>query len=271
MSSNKEKQQPSPYARKPWLEHYDYWVPEQANFARQPIYQMLNLAAAQFNERPATAFLDAKLSFGELKERVDKLATALSRMGIGKGDRVGVMLPNCPQYLISFFAIVRLGAIVTNVNPIYTPREVELVARDSGMRAMITLDVLAGLVLSVQTQTQIEQVVTTSLNEYSADPQTDSTPARTLSFSNLIASVSEPELPHVEIDARQDVAALVYTGGTTGLPKGAMLTHYNLYAAAIQCTLWGGPFSRRGEERFLLLIPYFHVYGLVVGVLFGVW
>jgi len=109
MSSKREKQQMSPYEEKPWLNHYDYWVPAETNFARQPIYQILNLAAAQFNDRPATVFLDAKLSFGELKERTDKLATALSRLGIRKGDRVGVMLPNCPQYLISFFAIVRLG------------------------------------------------------------------------------------------------------------------------------------------------------------------
>jgi len=271
MISGKAKQQTSPYAAKPWLRHYDYWVPDRTNFARQPIYQMLNLAAAQFSERPATVFLDARLSFGELKERADKLATALSRLGIGKGDRVGIMLPNCPQYLISFFAIVRLGAIVTNVNPIYTPREVELVAKDSGMRAMITLDALAETVIGVQAQTQIEQIITTSIDEYSTDGQAAPTPAGTLSFSGMIASVSAPELPHVEIDAEEDVAALVYTGGTTGVPKGAMLTHYNLYAAAIQCTLWGGPFLRRGEDRFLIVIPYFHVYGLVVGVLFGVW
>jgi len=271
MSSIKEKQQPSPYAEKPWLKHYDYWVPEQTNFARQPVHQMLNLAAAQFHDRPATVFLGAQLTFSEVKERADKLAMALSRLGIRKGDRVGIMLPNCPQYLISFFAIVRLGAIVTNVNPIYTPREVALVAKDSGMRAMITLDLLAGTVLGVQTETQIEQIITTSLGEYSADPQTAAAPAGTLSFAEMIAGVSAPELPHVEIDAEEDVAALVYTGGTTGVPKGAMLTHYNLYAAAIQCTLWGGPFVRRGEDRFLLVIPYFHVYGLVVGVLFGVW
>jgi long-chain acyl-CoA synthetase len=271
MISGKAKQQASTCAGKPWLRHYDYWVPEQTNFPRQPIYQILNLAATQFGERPATVFLDAKLSFGELKELADKLATALSRLGIGKGDRVGIMLPNCPQYLVSFFAIVRLGAIVTNVNPIYTPREVELVAKDSGMRAMITLDVLAETVLGVQAQGQIEHIITTGIEEYSTGGQAAPAPAGTLAFSGMIASVGAPELPHVEIDAEEDVAALVYTGGTTGVPKGAMLTHYNLYAAVIQCTLWGGPFVRRGEDRFLMVIPYFHVYGLIVGVLFGVW
>ena len=265
MISGKAKQQISPYASKPWLKHYDYWVPDQTNFPRQTIYQMLNLAAAHFGERPATVFLGSEMTFAELKQQAEKLATALSVMGIAKGDRVGIMLPNCPQYLISFFAIVRLGAIVTNVNPIYTPREVQMVGVDSGMRAMITVDALAAMIIGVQPQTQIETVILTSLSGDS-----EKAPNGTLSFSELIASVSEPALSHVEIDAEQDVAALVYTGGTTGVPKGAMLTHYNLYAAAIQCTLWGGPFVRRGEDRFLLVVPYFHVYGLVVA-LFGVW
>jgi long-chain acyl-CoA synthetase len=270
MISPKAKESRSPYAAKPWLEHYDYWVPDQANFPRQTIYQALNLAAAHFGERPATVFLGSEMSFAELKERADSLATALSRMGICKGDRVGIMLPNCPQYLISFFAIVRLGAIVTNVNPIYTAREVEFVAVDSGMRSMITVDGLAATVIGVQAKTQLESVIVTSLAEDATDSQKIPVSSGVLSFSDLIASVGEPELFHVEIDAEEDVAALVYTGGTTGVPKGAMLTHRNLYAAAILCTLWGGPFVRRGEDRFLVVVPYFHVYGLIVG-LFGVW
>src|SRR5689334_169494 len=102
MSTGKE-QQSLPYGGKPWLHHYDYWVPEHANFPRQPIHQMLNLAAAQFNARPAVVFAGQEMTFGELKAQSDKLATALSRLGIGKGDRVGIMLPNCPQYLIGFY------------------------------------------------------------------------------------------------------------------------------------------------------------------------
>src|SRR6185295_5669593 len=152
MSTGKSKiEEQSPYSQKPWLKQYDFWVPEHINFPRQPLYQMVNLAALHFADRPATAFLGSQLTFSEIKTQVDRLATALSRLGIGKGDRVGIMLPNCPQYLISFFAIVRLGAIVTNINPIYTPREVEIVASDSGMRVVITLDVLAGIISQVQT------------------------------------------------------------------------------------------------------------------------
>lgn len=260
------------YSQKPWLKHYDYWVPESVSFPGQSIYQILNLAATHFHDRTATAFLGSELTFAEIKSQADRLATALSKLGITKGDRVGVMLPNCPQYIISFFAIVRLGAIVTNVNPIYTPREVGLVARDSGMRAIITLDVLAETLSVAKADTAIEQVIITTVQEYAAgSTSSGNLPEGALSFSALIAEVENPQLPRVEIDAEEDVAALVYTGGTTGVPKGAMLTHYSLYAATIQCALWGGPFSIRGEERFLLVIPYFHVYGLVVGVLFGVW
>lgn len=263
---------PSLYAERPWLKHYDYWVPPQTNFPRQSVYQILNTAAIYFPDHPATVFLGAQLTFGQIKARADKLAAALVKLGVKQGDRVGVMLPNCPQYLISLFAIVRLGAIVANVNPTYTPREVELVAKDSGMRALITLDVLAEKAKSSKAQTQLEHIISTSLQEYAADASgVFAVPADTLSFRELIADAKTADLPVVAINAEEDVAALVYTGGTTGVPKGAMLTHYNLFAATLQCALWGGPFIKRGEDRFLLVIPFFHVYGLVVGILFGVW
>lgn len=262
----------SVYTQKPWLKHYDFWVPDEINFPRQPIHQILNLADLQFGDRPAVAFRDALLTYHEIKGQVDRLATALAGLGIAKGDRVGIMLPNCPQYLIAFFAIVRLGAIVANVNPLYTAREVEMVARDSGMRAILTLDVLTGLVRRVQTHSQIEHIITTSLESYSTGLQAaDPTPAGTLAFAELIAGVNEPDLPRVDIDPDEDVAVLQYTGGTTGVPKGAMLTHSNLFATTVQCSLWSSNFVERGNERFLLVIPYFHVYGMVVGAIFGVW
>ena len=264
--------QSSSYASKPWLQRYDYWVPAAIPLPTQPISYALNQSATLFPNQPATAFLGVKLTFREVKQQADKLATALSELGIGKGDRVGIMLPNCPQYIISFFAITRLGAIVANINPIYTPREVELVAKDSGMRAIIVLDLLAPVVMSVISNTNIEKVITTSVLAYSANPTSaPETPGGTLSFSELIAAVATPQIPRVEIDAKEDVAALVYTGGTTGVPKGAMLTHYNLFAATLICALWGGPSTKQGEGAFLLVIPYFHIYGLVVGCIYGVW
>jgi long-chain acyl-CoA synthetase len=260
------------YTRKPWLKHYDFWVPDEINFPRQPVHQILDLSALQFGDRPAVAFRNTQLTYGEIKVLVDRLATALAGLGIIKGDRVGIMLPNCPQYLISFFAIVRLGAIVVNINPGYTQREVEMVAGDSGMRAIITLDILTGIVSHVSTQSQIEHIITTSLDAYSTDVQAAvPTPPGTLAFAELIAGVNLPDLPRVQIDPVEDVAVLQYTGGTTGVPKGAMLTHANLFAATLQCSVWSSYFVERGNERFLLVLPFFHVYGMVVGAIFGVW
>ncbi|MBL8187156.1 MAG: long-chain fatty acid--CoA ligase [Acidobacteria bacterium] len=261
----------SPYAAKPWLKHYDFWVDPNPNMPRQPLYQILQIASASYRDKPATAFLGAFLTFGEVKSQVDRLASALAKLGITKGDRVGIMLPNCPQYLISFFAIVRLGAIVANVNPIYTPREVEAVAKDSGMKAMIVLDLMAPVVLGVKPNTQIENVIVTSVQEYSAKPEVaPAVPAGTLSFKQLIDTTGIA-LPRVAITPEEDVAVLQYTGGTTGVPKGAMLTHFNLYSNVIQSYIWGRELVQPGDERYLMVIPYFHIYGQTVGLLLGTW
>jgi long-chain acyl-CoA synthetase len=262
----------SAYAAKPWLKNYDLWVPAEINPPNQPLYQILQIASGAYRDKPAVAFMGAFIDFGDVKKLVDRLATALQNLGVVKGDRVGVMLPNCPQYLISFFAVVRLGAIVVNVNPIYTPREIEMVAKDSGMRAIIALDLLASNIFCVRANTAIEHVILTSLLDYSSTPdEAPPAPEGALSFKSLIAGVAEVDLPRVEIDPAEDVAVLQYTGGTTGVPKGAMLTHQNLYTNTLQSWVWGGPLTRQGDERYLMVIPYFHIYGQTVGLLLGAW
>ena len=117
---------------RPWLEHYDYWVPQHTNYPRRPLYEILRRSAAEGGELTALSFLGADMTFLALKEKVDRLATAMARRGIVKGDRVGVMLPNCPQYVMGVFAVLRLGATVVNINPAYAPPEVEHLVRDSG-------------------------------------------------------------------------------------------------------------------------------------------
>ncbi len=262
----------SVYARKPWLSSYDYWVPENINYSQTSLYQILALASSLQGEKTATAFLGAELSYYEIKQQTDKLAAALSQLGIVKGDRVGIMLPNCPQYIISLFAILRLGAIVVNINPIYTPREVELVATDSGMRAIIAFDLVAPIVVGVKPNSQIETVIITSLLEYSAKPEAaPPIPDGTLSFTDLIKIAGSAKPPRVEIDAQQDIAILQYTGGTTGVPKGAMITHYNAFANVLQLNMWGREFHKSGEGRVLLVIPFYHIYGLTCGIMLGVW
>ena len=148
---------------RPWLEHYDYWVPRHTNYPRRSLYEILRRTAAESRDLPATSFLGADLTFGDLKKHADRLATALAHRGIVNGDRVGIMLPNCPQYLIAVFAILRLGAIVVNVNPAYTAPEVDFIARDSGLRMLVTLDRLAPAAMPLLATTTLQTIVVTAL------------------------------------------------------------------------------------------------------------
>jgi long-chain acyl-CoA synthetase len=256
---------------RPWTRHYDYWVPEHLNYPRRSLYEILRTTAAEAPDAPATLFLGARLSFGDLKNHVDRLATALVRLGIAQGDRVGIMLPNCPQYGIAIFAILRLGAVVVNINPTYTAHEVGAMARDSGIRALLTLDALAPMLLPLRGETAIATFIVTSLAEYGSTATPPAEVPGTVRFGELVAAVSQPALPRVVIDPENDVAVLQYTGGTTGAPKAAMLTHYNIFANVIQTSVWMTDSVRRGDYRFLMVIPYFHIYGLTVGLMMGTW
>ena len=260
----------SPYAARPWLKHYDYWVRPHMTYPTRPLYEILSTTASEMPEGHATQFLGAALTYREVKQRTDRLAKALLRLGVSKGDRVGIMLPNCPQYVISAFAILRLGGIVVNINPIYTARELENVATDSGAKVLITLDRLAPLALEIQAKSDIEHVIITSLAEYSSDAVAPTQVDGTLSFTNLIAADDSADLPLVQIGP-EDLAVLQYTGGTTGTPKGAMLTHGNVFANVVQTETWHYRQYHRGEGRYLLVIPYFHIYAFTVGMMCGVW
>jgi long-chain acyl-CoA synthetase len=258
-------------SERPWDRHYDYWVRPHLNYPRRSLIDVLRIAAADVPDAPATAFLGAQMTYGEILHRSDRFATYLAQVGIGKGDRVGIMLPNCPQYLIAVFSILRIGAIVVNVNPLYTPREIAVVAQDSAMRALIVLDLLAPAVLAIREQTSIERVIITSAAEYSIAAAECPSIEGTERLADVLATVTEVKLPRVTIDAENDVAVLQYTGGTTGTPKGAMLTHYNIFANVIQTTTLLTSGLHRGEERFLLVIPFFHIYGFTVGIMSGAW
>jgi long-chain acyl-CoA synthetase len=261
----------SPYAARPWEAHLDYWVRPHLNYPRRPLTDILRIATDDVPDAPATAFLGAKLTYAQIKDRADRFATALSRFGIGKGDRIGVMLPNCPQYLVAVFGILRVGGIAVNVNPLYTPREIAVVAKDSGMRMLVVLDLLAPAALAVREQTSIEKFIITSAAEYSIAAAECPTVAGTERLCDILGSVDVPKLPSVRIDPENDVAVLQYTGGTTGTPKGAMLTHYNIFANVIQSTTLHVATLKRGEERYLLVIPFFHIYGFTVGLMAGTW
>jgi long-chain acyl-CoA synthetase len=264
----------SPYAARPWLRHYDYWVPPHLTYPSRPLGDVLAIAAVHRPNGTATHFLGAELTFGDLKQQSDALAVALAELGVAKGDRVGIMLPNCPQYIVATFGILRLGAVVVNVNPSYTPREAAIVAADSGIRAVITLDVLAPLVAGIRTASSIEQVIVTSVAEYSAAATPPDVIDGTLRLCDLLSagtsrapgSIASPQI------GRDDLAVLQYTGGTTGTPKGAMLTHGNIFANVVQASSWTNPrYALGGEERYLVVIPYFHIYAFSVCMMTAIW
>jgi long-chain acyl-CoA synthetase len=266
----------------------------------RPLGDILALTAVHRPDERATHFLGAELTFLDLKRRSDALAVSLAALGIAKGDRVGIMLPNCPQYIIAAFAILRLGAVVVNINPSYTAREFLVVATDSTPRVVITLDALAPLVQGVLAQTTVEQIIVTSLAEYSAaaaaPPRIDGTLAltdliatrlgsgadqvaiRSSAGADQVATRSTADGGQVQIGppivdiGPDDLAVLQYTGGTTGTPKGAMLTHGNIFANVVQTVAWTNPiYVFSGDERYLVVIPYFHIYAFSVCMMTGLW
>ena len=262
---------PSPYAARPWLQHYDYWVRPHMSYPGRPLGDILAITAVHRPDRPATHFLGAELTFLDLQQQSDALAASLAARGIRKGDRVGVMLPNCPQYIIAAFAILRLGAVVVNINPSYTARELLVVATDATPRIVITLDALVPLMQGVRAQTTVEHIIITSLAEYSAAAAAPPRINGTLALADQVSIRSRSDAHQVSI-APDDLAVLQYTGGTTGTPKGAMLTHGNIFANVVQTVGWTNPtYVFSGDERYLVVIPYFHIYAFSVCMMVGLW
>ena len=255
---------------RPWLAHYDYWVPPSLTYPERPLWEILDAACVEIPDRPATAFLGATLTYREIKIRSDWFAASLGRLGIEKGDRVGIMLPNCPQYMIAAFAVLRHGAIVVNINPTYTARELLTIAVDSGVRIVVTLDALAPLVSSLAAQATIEHIIVTSMAEYSFEAAPPPRIDGALTFADLSTGSGRAPITRVPI-APGDVAVLQYTGGTTGAPKGAMLTHRSIFANVVQTETFTYRTRTRGEARYMLVIPYFHIFGFTVGMMKGAW
>ncbi|HEX2050930.1 MAG TPA: long-chain fatty acid--CoA ligase [Actinomycetota bacterium] len=274
---------------RPWLASYPPDVPRSlAPYPEKSAYSLLEETAARFPDRPAVSFFGKRLTYRQLADEVDRCARWLTSLGVGKGDRVGLVLPNCPQYVAAFYGGLKIGAVVTGNNPLYTERELAHQLRDAGARVVIALDQLAPRVEAVRGEAGVETVVVTKITDYMPFPINRLAPlkfkkearaegrpwppvpegADVLWWSDLMKR-SLPEAPRAEVDAKQDVACLLYTGGTTGLSKGAMLTHYNLVSNLHQTTAWF-PGLRDGEEAVMCVLPFFHSYGLQVAMNMGI-
>ncbi len=220
----------------------------------RPLHNLLFTSAGKNPEKTAIIFFGHKVSYGQLAGAVSRSASALREMGLRKGDRVAVMLPNCPDFVIAYYATLSLGGIVVNTNPMYVEREIEYQLNDSGSRIIVTLADLYPRVKNVRANTPLEKVLLTG---FAGKPE--AMPDETLWFPDLYA-VDRPPAPPAEIDPLEDLAVLQYTGGTTGVSKGAMLTHANLFYNAVQTNHFFV-----GEEKkqlILSVLPLFHVYGM---------
>jgi long-chain acyl-CoA synthetase len=258
------------YLARPWAAHYAPGTPQAIEVAPQSVHQAFDEATARDPRRAAVAFYGRTITYGELREATDRLANALAALGVKKGDRVALYLLNSPQFIIGYFAVLKCGATVTPISPVYTSHEVRYQIEDSGARAIVCQDILYEKVQ--KSGAAPELVVVTNVNEYL--PALKRLFGRKTEVGGKVHWLQDllkkypPQPPQVEIDVHRDLAALPYTGGTTGNPKGVMLTHYNLVAAQAMGKAAFSVFEP-GREVILAFLPFFHIYGQVVIMLSG--
>jgi long-chain acyl-CoA synthetase len=251
---------------RPWLEIYEKGrVEPETRIFEGSMYELFSRAVEEHRGKTALSFYGTTFEFGRLQALVEKMAASLAASGVKKGDRVAVMLPNCPQYVVSFFATVRLGAIVTQINPMYVEREIGHILNDSGAETIIVYADVYERVKAMLPDTNLKTVVVV---EFGSEPEGLGVGHR--SFDDFLSTDADPA-PEVDIDPAQDVAALQYTGGTTGVSKGAMLTHRNL-VANVQQTI--DVFVQNPDQftgrKCVGALPFFHIYGLTCVMLFGI-
>jgi long-chain acyl-CoA synthetase len=258
------------YLAKPWLAHYQKGVPPTVEVPLKSVAQAFDEATERAPERTAVMFYGRSISYGELREASDRFACALAEHGVKKGDRVALYVLNSPQFIIAYFAALKCGATVTPISPVYTSHEVRYQLEDSGARAIVCQDILHDKV--VKSGAALDLVVVTNVNEYL--PTLKKLFGRKAEVSGKVHWLQDllkkypPKPPAVSINPKQDLAALPYTGGTTGNPKGVMLTHSNLVAAQVMGQAAFSVFEP-GKEVILAFLPFFHVYGQVVIMLNG--
>ena len=225
------------------------------------VCDVLHERAAQFSSHPALTFYGKTITYAELVAAVNRFASSLQTLGVQKGDRVAIMLPNCPQYVIAYYGILQAGAIVTQVNPMLVERELAYVLNDSGAETIIIYEPLYPRLAAVREGTAIKRAVTVSFGA----PSSASLAAEDVTFDEFLAEGSGQVRP-VPIEPAHDVAVLQYTGGTTGRSKGAMLSHRNIFANVLQCAEFFKGTFEMGKERYLTVIPLFHVFAMTSGM-----
>ncbi len=259
---------------KPWLQFYEPHVPEHIDYPQMTLIEALKETTKKFADDTMIIFKNTKISYRELSEASSRFAAALQKLGVQKGDRVAIHLPNMPQFVISYFAVLQIGAIVVPSNPVYTAREMKHQLNDSGAEVIITLSAFYPIIQKIRKETKLRHVVVAKIKTYfppllkllfilfrekkSGHAVDISGEENTYWFSDLIAEAPEkPEPVEVTWD---DLAVLMYTGGTTGVSKGAQLTHKNIFVNAYQVVVWVNAL----DEQYSLLtsLPLYHSYAM---------
>lgn len=261
---------------KPWYKLWPTNVRKSIDYPEVPLFEFLRSAAQKYPEKTAIVYFDRELTYKELDVLSDKFATALADFGVKKGDKVAIFLPNVPQFIISYYGALKAGAIVTAISPLYKEREVEHQLNDSEAETIVVLDLLYPIVEKVWEKTRLRNVIVTGLKDYMPKfkavlgsllkkiPFRKIEPRPNVYFFTELMAKYEAKPPKVEINPKEDLAALQYTGGTTGIAKGAMLTHMNLVSNAVMCNEWLQ--ANQGEETVLAVLPLFHIYGMTTGM-----
>lgn len=260
----------------PWLVNYPKSVKWDAQVRTSPLYDIFADAVKAHGQRNFVNFLGKTYTYQEISDLVDRAAKGLQDHGVKKGTRVGLFLPNCPVYIVFYYAVMKIGGTVANFSPLYAKREVAAQIEDSEIDYMVTLDLelLYPKIHAMLDETRLAKVIVCPLKEQLPFPKNILFPLlkakevakvhkndkRVIMFSDLINNNGKPK--PVSIDADNDVALLQYTGGTTGLPKGAMLTHANVTANASQANLWVQETVTNKQQRVLAALPLFHVFAM---------
>ncbi|QBD79809.1 long-chain fatty acid--CoA ligase [Ktedonosporobacter rubrisoli] len=273
---------------RPWLRHYEQGVPAQIEIPDHPLTWLLDNTASRYPGKTACIYYGHKITYAQLSSLANRFAAALQRLGVKQGDRVALALPNIPQFPIAFYGILRAGAIVVQTNPLYTQKELLHQLSDSGARIIIMLDTFYPIVREIRKTLSLDHVIITNPADflppllhvlYPLTQRNNKIPEPALSEKELhedpllhrMQTLLEThidgniELFNLPAARSDDIAVLQYTGGTTGVSKGVMLTHRNLLANTLQVRAWL-PKIREGEETILCVAPFFHAYGLTVGM-----
>ena len=277
----------------PWLSSYEQGVPATVDVPDSTIQQFLIESARKYPSKTAVRMVlrylplglavQGKLTYREVDELSDRFAAALAAQGVKKGTRVSIMLPNCPQQVVIYFGVLKAGGVVVNTNPTYPPHELEPLMKSSGTEVIVTVSGLFDRVKKIQPNTDIKTIILTDLSDHITGLFRN-TVNKQLAEKGMYAQIPggpgvfyykelikryPAKAPAIDFNPATDTAVFQFTGGTTGLPKAAELTHRNLVANTTQMIAWM-PSVVRGSEKLLLALPSFHVYGMTVGMLFCV-